>query len=318
MPWGGKRFAKALDVDDLTVVPMRGWRRAMSFERHGAALGDAVAEHADAGHRVRLSRGCAWSRAPTSRRGGARRGRSRSSARRSSTATRWAERLRRGLPGVRFRPLSFRPMFHKFAGARAAACSCTSPIAATFRPYRAGIALLVAARELAPRDFRWRTEPYEFVSRPPAIDLLTGSDAVRAAIDAGAARRDLRRDSPRSSASFPSGARPLPDYVRVGDARRAVRRELQPSPHVAHQMAALYVLETAPVDELWFVPCFKHAFEQAARAVREPLAHVRARRQGPRRARARHGDRAHDRRPEPHAQHGSAPAGAHPSTSSRW
>jgi nicotinate-nucleotide adenylyltransferase len=31
-------------------------------------------------------------------------------------------------------------------------------------------------------------------------------------------------------------------------------------PHVAHQMAALYVLETAPVDELWLVPAVRHAF----------------------------------------------------------
>src|SRR5260221_3482979 len=31
-------------------------------------------------------------------------------------------------------------------------------------------------------------------------------------------------------------------------------------PHVAHQMAGLYVLETAPVDELWLIPCFQHAF----------------------------------------------------------
>jgi nicotinate-nucleotide adenylyltransferase len=34
-------------------------------------------------------------------------------------------------------------------------------------------------------------------------------------------------------------------------------------PHVAHELAALYVLETAPVDELWFVPCFKHPFDKA-------------------------------------------------------
>jgi nicotinate-nucleotide adenylyltransferase len=29
-------------------------------------------------------------------------------------------------------------------------------------------------------------------------------------------------------------------------------------PHVAHQLVALYVLETQPVDELWFVPTFDH------------------------------------------------------------
>src|SRR5262245_59117660 len=31
-------------------------------------------------------------------------------------------------------------------------------------------------------------------------------------------------------------------------------------PHVAHQLAALYVLETQPVDELWFVPTYVHPF----------------------------------------------------------
>lgn len=33
-------------------------------------------------------------------------------------------------------------------------------------------------------------------------------------------------------------------------------------PHVAHQISALYVLETAPVDQLWFMPCFKHPFDK--------------------------------------------------------
>jgi nicotinate-nucleotide adenylyltransferase len=34
-------------------------------------------------------------------------------------------------------------------------------------------------------------------------------------------------------------------------------------PHVAHQLVALYVLETQPVDELWFVPTFAHPFGKA-------------------------------------------------------
>ena len=33
-------------------------------------------------------------------------------------------------------------------------------------------------------------------------------------------------------------------------------------PHVAHQLVALYVIETAPVDELWFVPTFLHPFDK--------------------------------------------------------
>ena len=40
-------------------------------------------------------------------------------------------------------------------------------------------------------------------------------------------------------------------------------------PHLAHQMAALYVLETAPVDELWMVPAFQHPFGKAL----APFAH---------------------------------------------
>jgi len=31
-------------------------------------------------------------------------------------------------------------------------------------------------------------------------------------------------------------------------------------PHVAHQLLALFVLETMPVDELWFVPAWRHPF----------------------------------------------------------
>ncbi len=31
-------------------------------------------------------------------------------------------------------------------------------------------------------------------------------------------------------------------------------------PHVAHQLVALYVLETQPVDEIWFVPTYSHPF----------------------------------------------------------
>jgi nicotinate-nucleotide adenylyltransferase len=34
-------------------------------------------------------------------------------------------------------------------------------------------------------------------------------------------------------------------------------------PHIGHQMVGLYVLETAGVDQIWFIPCFKHPFDKA-------------------------------------------------------
>jgi nicotinate-nucleotide adenylyltransferase len=43
-------------------------------------------------------------------------------------------------------------------------------------------------------------------------------------------------------------------------------------PHVAHQLAALYVLETAPVDALWFVPAHEHAFGKPLVAFDDRLA----------------------------------------------
>ena len=57
-------------------------------------------------------------------------------------------------------------------------------------------------------------------------------------------------------------------------------------PHVAHQLVALYVLETAPVDELWFVPALRAPVRQAAGAVRGPDRDVRARGRGAGAARA--------------------------------
>jgi nicotinate-nucleotide adenylyltransferase len=33
-------------------------------------------------------------------------------------------------------------------------------------------------------------------------------------------------------------------------------------PHVAHQMACLYMLETQDIEEIWMIPCFQHPFDK--------------------------------------------------------
>jgi nicotinate-nucleotide adenylyltransferase len=55
-------------------------------------------------------------------------------------------------------------------------------------------------------------------------------------------------------------------------------------PHVAHQLVALYVLETQPVDELWFVPVWEHVFgkELAPYEDRIAMCELAARALGPR------------------------------------
>ena len=107
---------------------------------------------------------------------------------------RLARELRRhDLPGVLFRPCVIEPAFHKFKGERCGALQLHVTDRRAFEPYRTGLAVLVAAHELWPESFAWRTEPYEFRADVPAIDLLTGSPAVRQAIDGGATLHEVVR-----------------------------------------------------------------------------------------------------------------------------
>jgi len=98
-----------------------------------------------------------------------------------------AEALDRArLPGVHFRPCWFEPGFQKHAGQLCGGVQIHVLDRATFRPVRTGVSLLVAARELAPREFVWRVPPYEYEEVKPPIDILWGSDGLRRQIDAGA------------------------------------------------------------------------------------------------------------------------------------
>jgi len=90
------------------------------------------------------------------------------------------------LPGVRFRPCVIEPAFHKFAGRRCGGAQVHVTDRRVFQAYRTGLAVLVAVKALWPDAFAWRTQPYEFRADVPAIDLLTGTPAVRLAIDRGA------------------------------------------------------------------------------------------------------------------------------------
>lgn len=46
-------------------------------------------------------------------------------------------------------------------------------------------------------------------------------------------------------------------------------------PHMAHLMAMLLVLETEPVDELWMIPTFRHAFGKELASFEDRLAMCR-------------------------------------------
>ncbi len=95
------------------------------------------------------------------------------------------------LPGVRFRPLSFKPSFHKHAGRICGGVQIHVVDRESFLSYRTGIAALVALNRILEPRLEWRIDPYEFVTDIPAIDLLTGSSEVRKGIEQGAGLSDL-------------------------------------------------------------------------------------------------------------------------------
>ncbi len=95
------------------------------------------------------------------------------------------------LPGAVFRPLTFRPSFHKHAGQDCGGVQIHVTDRRAFRPVLTGLAFVAACRAQDPGRFRWRTETYEFVSDRLAFDLLAGGTAWRSAIEEGADPREI-------------------------------------------------------------------------------------------------------------------------------
>ena len=95
------------------------------------------------------------------------------------------------LPGAGFRPVVFKPKFQKHAGVACGGVQIHVTDRRRFLPYRTGTAVILAARDLLGERFAWRRDSYEFVSDVPAIELLSGSDALRTMTDDGACLDDI-------------------------------------------------------------------------------------------------------------------------------
>ena len=106
------------------------------------------------------------------------------------------------LPGVRFRPAWFRPTFHKHAGKDCGGVQLHVTQRDAFQPVRTSLALLAAMREMSGANFAWRTEVYEFVRDPIAIELLFGSSRERKLLEAGRPWRDVIPEWEREEAVF--------------------------------------------------------------------------------------------------------------------
>ena len=177
---------------NLSVVPMKGWKRSKWFDQTGLpwvppspnipTLDSAVVYPGMVlVEGTRLSEGRGTTRpfelvgAPYVRPG------------------ELAARLNSlGLPGVQFRPAYFEPTSQKWSGQTCGGVQVHLRDREVFEPYLTGIAVLAAIRTLYPESFQWREPPYEYESDKRPIDMLAGTAMIPAQIESGLPPAEIR------------------------------------------------------------------------------------------------------------------------------
>jgi uncharacterized protein YbbC (DUF1343 family) len=97
-------------------------------------------------------------------------------------------------PGARFRPVWFKPVFDKWQDQLCGGVQIHVTDRRIFRPYFTGLTLLSCAMELYPKQFAWRSPPFEYEETKMPFDILSGSSQIREALAQGAAPAALEHD----------------------------------------------------------------------------------------------------------------------------
>jgi uncharacterized protein YbbC (DUF1343 family) len=187
---------------DLTVVAMKGWKRAMWFDQTGLpwvmpspnvpTLDSAVVYPGMVlVEGTKLSEGRGTTRpfefvgAPY------------------IDARRLAQGLNAlGLPGIHFRPAYFQPTFQKWAGKTCGGVQLHVRQREVFEPYLTGVAVLATVRKLYPGQFEWREPPYEYEREKLPIEILCGSRAIVDLIEGAASPEQIRQSWQTDVANF--------------------------------------------------------------------------------------------------------------------
>ncbi len=117
-------------------------------------------------------------------------------------------------PGLTARPYVFEPMFQKHASTVIGGVCLEVCNRRQLASVRAGLAVIEAARQVAPEAFAWRTEVYEFVGDRLAIDLLMGGTMAREALEAGRGLDAATSDFVEAEHAFAARAKPHLLYPR--------------------------------------------------------------------------------------------------------
>jgi uncharacterized protein YbbC (DUF1343 family) len=195
-------FARAqerLDLASLTLVPMRGYAREQSFADTGLPWVLPSPNMPTLDTALVYPGGCLLEGTNLSEG----RGTTRPFELWGAPFLDGAELARRvRLEGAVLRPLRFCPSFHKHAGKTCGGIQVHVVDPERFNPYHGYLRLIAAAHDLCGSAFAFRTEPYEFVSDRPAIDLLTGGPEYRLRVERGEALDELLAHDALGAAEF--------------------------------------------------------------------------------------------------------------------
>lgn len=161
---------------NLTVIPMKGWRRLWYFDQTGLQFVPPSPNMPTVNTAIVYPGMCLIEATGLSE------------GRGTTTPFEWigapyidadslaSELNALSLEGVSFRSIHFRPDRQKWKGEECFGVGLHISDRHQFKPYQTGLIVLKTIVELYPAEFHWRTKPYEFETDIPAINLLTGSD----------------------------------------------------------------------------------------------------------------------------------------------
>jgi uncharacterized protein YbbC (DUF1343 family) len=107
-----------------------------------------------------------------------------------------------GLAGVYFRPAGFEPTFQKHAKQPCGGCQIHVTDRHAFKPVITGVALIDMFRRCDANRFAWRQPPYEYEQDKMPIDILAGTDELRAQIESGMPVREIADSWAADEAAF--------------------------------------------------------------------------------------------------------------------
>ncbi|MBI5515178.1 MAG: DUF1343 domain-containing protein [Deltaproteobacteria bacterium] len=176
-------------LDNVTVVPMRGWKREMHFEDTGLPWVLPSPNMPTVDTAFVYPGGCLLEGTNLSEGRGTTRPFELVGAPYLPPQALSQALDRHGGGGCVGRPVTFRPMFQKHQGVTCQGVQVHVTDRARFSPVRAYLSMIHEARRH--EGFRWRTEPYEFVADRPALDLLLGDPSARLCLETGGSVDDV-------------------------------------------------------------------------------------------------------------------------------